>query len=384
MTPEALRKICKDLKQYNTAELNDKLYLHFKGWKHISPALSAYTGVRALWLEGNGLQKIENLQDLKELRCLFLQQNLLEDIEGLDTLLELDTLNVADNQLRRISNLSHLPVLKTLQAANNRLTDLSDVEHLAKCKSLSVLDLSNNKIEDEGILAILEQMPELRVVQLQGNPVVRKISQYRKNVICRLRGLTYLDDRPVFEDERRLASAWQSGGREGEKTEREAIRLEKAAKEEANRQAFQDMIDASRARRAAEDPESAFAFPFLLYISFVLTCHCRYAAKLEAEKARYHAMAHPSEDDCDGDKENTEANDDGDLQDTFVKQQYGTETSHQPQSTFYDQSDRAILSQAAGANVSPHVQALAALECDLAEATLAVVASASTNMEDLD
>jgi hypothetical protein len=95
-------------------------------------------------------------------------------------------------------------------------------------------------------------------------------------------------------------------------------------------------------------------------------------------------MAHPSEDDCDGDKENTEANDDGDLQETIVKQQYGTETTHQLQSTFYDQSDRAILSQAAGADVSPHIQALAALESDLAEATLAVVASASTNMEDLD
>jgi dynein assembly factor 1 len=77
-------------------------------------------------------------------------------------------------------------------------------------------------------------------------------------VICRLRGLTYLDDRPVFEDERRLALAWQAGGREGEKAEREAIRLEKEAKDEANRQAFQDMIDASRARRAAEDPESVF------------------------------------------------------------------------------------------------------------------------------
>jgi dynein assembly factor 1 len=85
--------------------------------------------------------------------------------------------------------------------------------------------------------------------------VVRKISQYRKNIICLLRGLTYLDDRPVFDDERRLAHAWQLGGRDGEKAEREAIRLEKLAKDESNRQAFQLMIDASRARRAAEDPE---------------------------------------------------------------------------------------------------------------------------------
>ena len=116
----------------------------------------------------------------------------------------------------------------------------------------------------------------------------------------------------------------------------------------------------------------------------MLICNCRYAAKLEAEKARYHAMAHPSEDDCDGDKENADANDDGDLHDTLGKQKHGTESSHQLHSTFYDQTDRAILSQVAGTDASPHVQALAALECDLAEATRAVVASASTNMEDLD
>ena len=95
-------------------------------------------------------------------------------------------------------------------------------------------------------------------------------------------------------------------------------------------------------------------------------------------------MSRPSEQDCDGDKENTEANDDGDLQDAFARQQCGAESSHQSESAFYEQSDSAILSEAAGVDVSPHVQALAALECDLAEATRAVVASASTNMEDLD
>jgi hypothetical protein len=116
----------------------------------------------------------------------------------------------------------------------------------------------------------------------------------------------------------------------------------------------------------------------------MLTRCCRYAAKLEADKARYHAMAHPSEDDCHDDKENAEANDEGELRDSATKPPHGPESANQPQSTFYDQSDGCILSQVAGSDASPHVQALAALESDLAAATRAVVASASTNMEDLD
>jgi hypothetical protein len=95
-------------------------------------------------------------------------------------------------------------------------------------------------------------------------------------------------------------------------------------------------------------------------------------------------MAHPSEDHCDADKENADANDDGDSPEAFGKHQYGSESSDQTKPAFYDQSDRNILSQVAGVDASPHVQALAALENDLAEATRAVVASASTNMEDLD
>ena len=130
-------------------------------------------------------------------------------------------------------------------------------------------------------------------------------------------------------------------------------------------------------------PSPFFVFAHFKNIS-LFTRDYRYAAKLEAEKERYHAMAHPSEDHCDADKENADANDDGDSPEAIGKHQHGSESSDQSQPAFYDQSDRNILSQVAGVDASPHVQALAALENDLAEATRAVVASASTNMEDLD
>ena len=50
---------------------------------------------------------------------------------------------------------------------------------------------------------------------------------YRKNTIGLIATLTFLDDRPVFELERRLNDAWMKGGREGETRERTIMAVEK-------------------------------------------------------------------------------------------------------------------------------------------------------------
>jgi len=282
MTAEAIQQITKEMKQYNTPSLNDKLYLHFKGWKSIEPCLKEYTGVKALWLEGNGLDALQNLDEMKELRCLYAQQNCLTDLSGLEGNLILDSLNVANNSIRTISHISHLTALHTLQVANNRLCGVEDIEHLRECPSIGVLDLQNNKLEDPACLEVLAAMPVLRVLQIQGNPLTRKIKHYRKTVIARCQELTYLDDRPVFEDERRTTRAWAEAGaahkaeEEGgavtavmlaealadgsfqmdkahaaEKAERLLIKEEKEEKDRRNREAFQNMLYDSRMKRIA-------------------------------------------------------------------------------------------------------------------------------------
>ena len=43
-----------------------------------------------------------------------------------------------------------------------------------------------------------------------GNPVVKDIKHYRKAIIAKCKALRYLDDRPVFDEERRRVTAWYS------------------------------------------------------------------------------------------------------------------------------------------------------------------------------
>ncbi|XP_023132741.2 dynein axonemal assembly factor 1 [Amphiprion ocellaris] len=220
MTKKFLKDHCKQNKLYSTPCLNDTLYLHFKGFSTIEN-LEEYTGLKCLWLESNGLQRIENLDAQTDLRCLFLQQNLIHTLENLEPLKKLCTLNVSNNYIHVIENISCLAELSTLQIAHNKLETVRDIEHLSQCPAISVLDMSHNLLCDPEILPVLEAMTELRVLNLMGNEVVKKVPNYRKTMIVRLKQLTFLDDRPVFPKDRACAEAWAVGGLEGERKERE-------------------------------------------------------------------------------------------------------------------------------------------------------------------
>eukprot|EP00490_Sorites_sp_Unknown_P018407 CAMPEP_0114668024 /NCGR_PEP_ID=MMETSP0191-20121206/35579_1 /TAXON_ID=126664 /ORGANISM="Sorites sp." /LENGTH=195 /DNA_ID=CAMNT_0001920123 /DNA_START=270 /DNA_END=857 /DNA_ORIENTATION=+ len=96
-------------------------------------------------------------------------------------------------------------------------------------------------------------MADLRVLYLKGNPCAKKIPNYRKGITAVCENLKYLDDRPVFPEDRRAAEAFNRGGLEEERAERRRIKEEESAKHERNMKAFQDMIENVRREKRERD-----------------------------------------------------------------------------------------------------------------------------------
>jgi dynein assembly factor 1, axonemal len=69
-------------------------------------------------------------------------------------------------------------------------------------------------------------MPNLSVLYLLNNDVTKNIKNYRKTMIVKLPNLKYLDDKPVFPEERRFAEAFATGGLELEREERKKYKQE--------------------------------------------------------------------------------------------------------------------------------------------------------------
>ena len=61
-------------------------------------------------------------------------------------------------------------------------------------------------------------MPNLGVLYCsKGNKFTSKISNFRKNFIAKCPSLKFLDDRPVFPEDRRRAEAFARGGLDEER-----------------------------------------------------------------------------------------------------------------------------------------------------------------------
>ncbi|KAG2453060.1 hypothetical protein HYH02_002393 [Chlamydomonas schloesseri] len=258
LTPESLRKLCRDLKLYSSCpELNDVLHLQCKGITKLEN-LDAYTGLKTLYLEQNAIADIENLDMLVNLRCLYLGKNMIHSTLGLQALTNLETLDLADNMISTITELSVLPQLKTLNISGNRLATVDDIRNLAGCTQLQSLDMASNRLEAPEVVDFVIGLP-LLYLRLMGNPCVSNYRHYRKTLLARMPALNYLDESPVFPKDRRLAAAFiDGGGIEAERAMRETIRREEEETREMHRRAFDAMVE--RARQQPPEPHDPMRF----------------------------------------------------------------------------------------------------------------------------
>ena len=224
-------KYCSNLCVYNGGyeypHLNANLYLHFQGFHKIQN-LDSFTNLKVLYLENNCIDKIENLHNLKNLTCLYLQNNYIKEIENLENNQNLVILNLSNNKIKEIKNLEKLEKLENLYIEKNYISTIQSLEGLLHIKKLILLDIQNNELSEnhEQILSLLEQLQRLKVLYLKGNDIIRLINNYRRTLIVRLKHLTYLDDRPVREEDRIGAIAYLQGGYPAEQKAREKYRNE--------------------------------------------------------------------------------------------------------------------------------------------------------------
>ena len=252
ITQRYLSDFCDASGLYVTPSLNEKLFVHHKGFIKIQN-LHEYVNLKALYLDHNSIQKIENLHMLKSLRCLYLHNNQIERIENLEELQQLTILNVSHNRIRKIENLQNLSKLQNLNVSYNALTDSGAIKHLSEYHSITTLDLSYNPIKySDDLMTIFTAMKGLICLYLKDNPLRRDFVNYRKVMIASIPNLTYLDERPVYDEEKRLAKAFQEGGQEGESNERMKMQEEKKERERIVKLENKEKDEKARLRKKLE------------------------------------------------------------------------------------------------------------------------------------
>jgi dynein assembly factor 1 len=245
MSAAEIRLSCLENDGYETPELNDKLYLHFRGFKRIQN-LEPYTGCTAIWLDSNGFERIEGLDTLVNLRCLYLSKNLISKIEGLSHLCNLTTLDLSNNRITYVENLSDCPNLQSVNLSKNGLATAESIAHFSECMALHTLDLSDNLLDGD-VIPTLAKVPALVSLAINGNPTVRS-QGFRKRAIVELPKLCYLD-RPVEEQERIGAIAFASGGVEAERAAKEKYREDQRMKRSNEMETFRQWQRDQRLQR---------------------------------------------------------------------------------------------------------------------------------------
>ncbi|KPA81555.1 hypothetical protein ABB37_03899 [Leptomonas pyrrhocoris] len=253
MTEKLIIEQCKKHDGYSTPELNERLYLHHFGFSRLT-GLQAFTGCTVLYLSHNALSRLDGLAALTQLDSLYLSCNALTGLESLPSLPALRTLDVAENQITSINGVDNAaPQLQTLLAGRNRLARLTGLQ---RCTALLSLDLSHNVLEDEEkVDAGLRPLRQtLRTLLLQGNELCRSARHYRKRWIAAFPALKFLDEYPVFDEERERAVAFARGGTVAEEDARQAQKARVEAETETQFRYYGDFRDANRQARQRDGP----------------------------------------------------------------------------------------------------------------------------------
>ncbi|XP_008106746.1 protein phosphatase 1 regulatory subunit 42 isoform X4 [Anolis carolinensis] len=264
-----LELIVKSLNQKNRRD--ESLAQHLRKITHLKLAnknidiiddLSLCKNINVLYLYDNQIKEIHNLDFASNLRHLYLQNNCITRIENIASLSKLEKLYLGGNYITVVEGLENLEELRELHVESQQLPlgekllfDPRSLHSLAK--SLSVLNISNNNIDEMSDLAILENIfhliavdnqiqhikdlelvlgvwTKLSKLELSGNPVCHK-PKYRDRVILQSKSLESLDGKEIKELERQFLMNWKAS-----RDARKKIRTESTANDPSSFSHFDD------------------------------------------------------------------------------------------------------------------------------------------------
>jgi internalin A len=127
--------------------------------------LNSCTGLEKLFLSGNKIEAIANLNNLNKLTTLDLHKNKINTIKAVERLTDLETLDLSNNNLSQLGGLDNNINLQKITLNNNQLTTLKGISHLTHLKYLSA---SYNTISD---CTELENMLQLQSIILDFNGI---------------------------------------------------------------------------------------------------------------------------------------------------------------------------------------------------------------------
>ncbi|KAM4865368.1 protein phosphatase 1 regulatory subunit 42 isoform 3-T8 [Thomomys bottae] len=176
--------------------------------------LNYATNLTHLYLQNNCISCIENLASLKKLEKLYLGSNYIAVVEGLEGL-ELRELHVESQRLplgekllfdpRTLHSLSKS--LSILNISNNNIDDIRDLEILENLNHLIAVDNQLLHVKDLEIL--LNKLIKLWKMDLNGNPVCLK-PKYRDRLILVSKSLEFLDGKEIKNMERQFLINWKA------------------------------------------------------------------------------------------------------------------------------------------------------------------------------
>ncbi|XP_006004812.1 dynein axonemal light chain 1 [Latimeria chalumnae] len=156
-----------------------KLYAQIPPLEKMDASLSMLGNCEKLSLSTNCIEKIANLNGLKNLRILSLGRNNIKNLNGLEAVGDtLEELWISYNQVEKLKGIHVMKKLRVLYMSNNLVKDWAEFAKLGELPCLADLVFVGNPLEEkhtsEGtwIDEATKRLPKLK--KLDGNPVIKQ------------------------------------------------------------------------------------------------------------------------------------------------------------------------------------------------------------------